>query len=124
MNTSYKEINRTELKINQYQRKKIVPLAVGDVVEIGIGPGLNLRYYNSEKVNKIMVFLKKTNPSVIPRNHVVENVINMVINNDDMNPFEELMDLLKNPYDDYDDKQHLITPPKENEDIKNTFCGT
>ena len=77
-----------------------------------------------EKVNKIMVFLKKTNPSVIPRNHVVENVINMVINNDDMNSFEELMDLLKNPYDDYDNKQHLITPPKENEDIKNTFCGT
>ena len=77
-----------------------------------------------EKVNKIMVFLKKTNPSVIPRNHVVENVIKKVINNDDMNSFEELMDLLKNPYDDYDDKQHLITPPKENEDIKNTFCGT
>ena len=41
-------------KPNQYQRKKIVPLAVGDVVEIGIGPGLNLRYYNSEKVNKII----------------------------------------------------------------------
>ena len=41
-------------KPNQYQRKKIVPLAVGDVVEIGIGPGLNLRYYNSEKVNKVI----------------------------------------------------------------------
>ena len=41
-------------KPNQYQRKKIVPLAVGDVVEIGIGPGLNLQYYNSEKVNKVI----------------------------------------------------------------------
>ena len=41
-----------------------------------------------------------------------------------MNSFEELINLLKNPYDDYDDKQLLINPPRENEDIKNTFCGT
>ena len=51
-----------------------------------------------ERVNRIMVFLKKTNPSVIPRNHVVEKVINMVINNDDMNSFEELIDLLINKF--------------------------
>ena len=41
-------------KPNHYQRKKVVPLATGDVVEIGVGPGLNLQYYNFEKVNKII----------------------------------------------------------------------
>ena len=41
-------------KPNHYQRKKVVPLATGDVVEIGVGPGLNLQYYNSEKVNKVI----------------------------------------------------------------------
>ena len=41
-------------KPNHYQRKKIVPLATGDVVEIGVGPGLNLQYYNFEKVNKVI----------------------------------------------------------------------
>ena len=41
-------------KPNHYQRKKVVPLATGDVVEIGVGPGLNLQYYNFEKVNKVI----------------------------------------------------------------------
>ena len=41
-------------KPNHYQRKKVVPLATGDVVEIGVGPGLNLQYYNIEKVNKVI----------------------------------------------------------------------
>ena len=41
-------------KPNHYQRKKVVPLATGDVVEIGVGPGLNLQYYNFEKVKKVI----------------------------------------------------------------------
>ncbi len=34
----------------QEQRKKVVPLAEGRVLEIGIGSGLNIPYYNSKKV--------------------------------------------------------------------------
>ena len=41
-------------KPNHYQRQKIVPLATGDVVEIGVGPGLNLQYYNTNNVNKVI----------------------------------------------------------------------
>ena len=41
-------------KPNHYQRQKIVPLATGDVVEIGVGPGLNLQYYNTANVNKVI----------------------------------------------------------------------
>jgi len=35
------------------QREKVVPLAAGDVLEIGFGGGLNLPYYNRDRVRKV-----------------------------------------------------------------------
>ena len=36
------------------QREKVVPYATGEVLELGIGSGHNLPYYNSEKVSRIV----------------------------------------------------------------------
>jgi len=40
-------------KPNQKQREKIVPLAKGEILEIGFGSGLNLPFYDAQKVHKI-----------------------------------------------------------------------
>jgi SAM-dependent methyltransferase len=34
-------------------RQRIVPLAAGNVLEIGVGPGVNFVHYDPEKVNKV-----------------------------------------------------------------------
>ena len=36
-----------------YQRNKIVPNATGTVLEIGIGSGLNIPFYNKREINKV-----------------------------------------------------------------------
>ena len=38
----------------QYQREKVVPLATGLVLEIGIGSGLNIPFYDTDKVTEVL----------------------------------------------------------------------
>ncbi|MEO0369527.1 MAG: class I SAM-dependent methyltransferase, partial [Pseudomonadota bacterium] len=41
------------MKAINKQREKVVPLARGEVLEIGMGSGLNLQYYDAAQVDKV-----------------------------------------------------------------------
>ena len=41
------------LKVIQKQREKVIPHAYGKVLEIGMGSGLNIPYYNAEKIELV-----------------------------------------------------------------------
>ena len=67
--------------------------------------------------------MKNKNPLVIPRNHLVEKAINMAVEKCDFSMVNDLVEVLKKPFES-NKKVNLVEPPKPNEDIKNTFCGT
>ncbi len=72
---------------------------------------------------KISNKMKTKNPLVIPRNHLVEKAINEAVEKSNFSMVDDLVEVLKKPFES-NKKLNLIEPPKPNEDIKNTFCGT
>src|SRR6266566_1364805 len=44
-------------------RERLIPLAEGTVLEIGVGPGVNFAHYNAARVNKI--YALEPNPGMI-----------------------------------------------------------
>ncbi|MAI29846.1 MAG: hypothetical protein CMP38_06530 [Rickettsiales bacterium] len=67
--------------------------------------------------------MKDRNPFFIPRNHLVEKAIDQAVKKHDFSMVDNLVEVLKKPFES-DKNFYLSYPPKPNEDIKNTFCGT
>lgn len=65
----------------------------------------------------------RINPAVIPRNHRVEEAIAAAYA-DDLQPFERLLAALEAPFAEGDGQQPYMTPPKPEEVVQQTFCGT
>ena len=42
------------MKAVDLQRAKVVPLAQGQVLELGIGTGLNVKHYDAKRVSKVI----------------------------------------------------------------------
>ena len=71
-----------------------------------------------------MQLMQQVNPIYIPRNHKVEDALQVAVNNADYSQFERLFDVLAKPYDDrYGDHDYTLPAPKEFGPYK-TFCGT
>ena len=74
-----------------------------------------------EEVSRLM---KSKNPSVIPRNHRVEEALEAAVKKSDYSVMDKLLDVLKTPYDYTDDKEQYAELPKESKIPYKTYCGT
>lgn len=75
----------------------------------------------TDESNELM---KNSNPSVIPRNHRVEEALNAAVNNGDYSVMERLINVLSKPYAYTDDQLEYTELPKEKNKCYKTYCGT
>jgi uncharacterized protein YdiU (UPF0061 family) len=68
--------------------------------------------------------MRKANPAFIPRNHLVEAVIKAAVEEQNFQPFEELLDVVTRPYEDRPDLEPYAMPARPEERVEHTFCGT
>jgi uncharacterized protein YdiU (UPF0061 family) len=68
--------------------------------------------------------MRGVNPAFIPRNHQVERVIAAAVERDDFAPFEALLGVLAQPFEDQPDAAAYALPPAPEERVTQTFCGT
>ena len=66
----------------------------------------------------------QANPVFIPRNHLVEAAIQAAVNDNDFTPFNRLVDLLEKPRDYQPELASFARPPRADEVVCETFCGT
>jgi uncharacterized protein YdiU (UPF0061 family) len=68
--------------------------------------------------------MRTVNPAFIPRNHRVEKVLDAAIAHGDFSPVAELLTILSRPYEDQVAFADYANPPRVDERVFRTFCGT
>jgi uncharacterized protein YdiU (UPF0061 family) len=68
--------------------------------------------------------MRRVNPAYIPRNHLVEEVIQAATLRDDFHPFEDLLAVVTRPYEERPGQQKYSIPARPDECVLQTFCGT
>ena len=78
----------------------------------------NLELYEiSKKMDRI-------NPILIPRNHIIANIIQESVFKNNYTEFHKFLQAIQNPFSENKKYSKYYLPPKEDEKIANTFCGT
>ena len=70
------------------------------------------------------VLMRSVNPAYIPRNYLVEEMIAAAVEDQDYAPFEAMLGVLMNPYEEQVGAENYAALPPESETGYRTFCGT
>lgn len=68
--------------------------------------------------------MRAVNPAFIPRNHLVEEALSAAVNNGDLTAFDNLLTVLSRPYEDQQVHRLYTEPPRPEQVVRQTFCGT
>lgn len=68
--------------------------------------------------------MQRSNPVYIPRNHLVQEVIDAAVLRQDFQPFERLLDVLANPFEERPGLHRYAAPARPEQRVLQTFCGT
>ncbi len=68
--------------------------------------------------------MRRVNPIYIPRNHRVEAALNAAVMQEDLGPFEELLAVVSQPYEERAGLERFAVPARPEERVCATFCGT
>ena len=76
------------------------------------------------EANERRAVMRAASPAFIPRNHLVEEAIAAAVSNGDFLPFENLLTVLAMPYEDQPGSGRYADPPRPDQVVHQTFCGT
>jgi uncharacterized protein YdiU (UPF0061 family) len=68
--------------------------------------------------------MRRVNPAYIPRNHLVEAALDAATRQQDFQPFEELLEVVSQPFEEMPERAKYATPARPDECVLKTFCGT
>jgi len=77
--------------------------------------------YSEKEYKELM---KKSNPSIIPRNHQVDKAIEAAVKKADYTVLKNLLEALSNTYKYMKDYEKYMTPPEPSPFPYKTYCGT
>ena len=78
---------------------------------------------NNNSQEKSLKIMRKVNPLIIPRNHLIEDALKQATEMNNLNKVHKLLKVLQNPYDSIStNSMYQSTPPLEENYV--TYCGT
>jgi uncharacterized protein YdiU (UPF0061 family) len=68
--------------------------------------------------------MRQANPRYIPRNHRIEEVIEAATTEENFAPFEAMLEVIVRPFDEQPTAAAYTAPPRPDQRVLETFCGT
>ena len=68
--------------------------------------------------------MRLANPAYIPRNHMVEAVIQAATQREDFGPFQQMLTVIAQPFEERQGLESYAVPARPEERVSQTFCGT